>query len=120
MPPCHLLDGASTDLAKQTRYVFPGIGLGAILSKATRVTDNMIYASGAALPGMLTAEEAGMGLLYPAIDRIRDVSVRVARCVICAAQQDGVDRATRLRDMDDAKLDEWILGKMYDPFTDVD
>jgi malate dehydrogenase (oxaloacetate-decarboxylating)(NADP+) len=77
----------------------------------------MIYASGAALPDMLTPEEVAMGLLYPAIDRIRDVSVRVARGVIRAAQRDGVDRATELKAMDDQALDEWIKGKMYDPFN---
>jgi malate dehydrogenase (oxaloacetate-decarboxylating)(NADP+) len=99
------------------RYVFPGIGLGTILSKATRVTDNMIYASGAALPEMLTSEEAGMGLLYPAVDRIRHVSVRVARGVIRTAQQDGVARVSKLKEMDDDALDKWIIENMYDPFT---
>lgn len=46
-------------------YVFPGIGLGTILSKAVKVTDEMIYASGAALSQALTAEEIDLGLLYP-------------------------------------------------------
>jgi malate dehydrogenase (oxaloacetate-decarboxylating)(NADP+) len=104
----------------QNRYVFPGIGLGAILSQATRVTDNMIYASGAALPELLTSEEVGMGLLYPAVNRIRHVSVRVARGVIRAAQQDGVDSATNLKEMDDETLDQWIIGKMYDPFKQLE
>ncbi len=102
------------------RYVFPGIGLGTILSKATSVTDNMIYASGAALPEMLTSEEVAIGLLYPALDRIRDISVRVARNVIRAAQRDGVDRAADLKEMADEKLDAWIREKMYDPFGVVD
>ncbi len=46
-------------------YVFPGIGLGAILAKASRVTDNMIYTSAAALAGSLNAEEIHKGLIYP-------------------------------------------------------
>lgn len=77
----------------------------------------MIYASGAALPEMLNSEEAAMGLLYPSLDRIRDVSVRVARNVIRAAQEDGVDRAADLKGMSDEALDDWIRQKMYDPFA---
>jgi malate dehydrogenase (oxaloacetate-decarboxylating)(NADP+) len=76
----------------------------------------MIYASGAALPEMLTTEEVAMGLLYPAVDRIRDVSVRVARSVIRAAQSDGVDCVPELEEMDDDELSGWISGKMYNPF----
>jgi malate dehydrogenase (oxaloacetate-decarboxylating)(NADP+) len=79
----------------------------------------MIYASGSALPELLTSDEVSMGLLYPAVDRIRQVSVRVARAVIRAAQQDGVDRQTELKGMDDGALDEWIVGKMYDPFKQL-
>jgi malate dehydrogenase (oxaloacetate-decarboxylating)(NADP+) len=97
--------------------VFPGIGLGTILSQATRVSENMIYASGAALPEMLTSDEISIGLLYPALNRIREVSVRVARGVIRAAQKDGVDRATELRQLDDEALDAFIREKMYDPFA---
>jgi malate dehydrogenase (oxaloacetate-decarboxylating)(NADP+) len=91
-----------------------------MLSRATCITKNIIYASGAALPAMLTSDEAVMGLLFPAVDRIRDVSVGAARSVIRAAQGDKVDRATDLKEMDDDELDGWIHGKMYDPFAYVD
>jgi malate dehydrogenase (oxaloacetate-decarboxylating)(NADP+) len=100
-------------------YVFPGIGLGSILSKAVRVTDNMIYASGEALSKALTAEEIERGLLYPDITRIRHVSMVVTREVMRAAQNDGVDRETALRNMTDADLDSWIKARMYDPHTEV-
>lgn len=100
-------------------YVFPGIGLGTILSKAVRVTESMIYASGAALSQALTAEEIEMGLLYPDITRIRQVSVVVARNVIRASQEAKVDRETALRMMDDANLDAWIKARMYDPHYEV-
>jgi malate dehydrogenase (oxaloacetate-decarboxylating)(NADP+) len=93
-------------LLKQTRYVLPSIGLGSILSKATSITNNMIYASGAALPDMLSSEEPAIGLLYPSLERIRDISVHVARNVIHAAQRDGVDRAPDLKALDDRTLDE--------------
>lgn len=97
------------------RYVFPGIGLGAILSQATQVTDNMIYASGAALPDKLTKDELAAAMLYPALDRTREISRYVTLKVIRAAQSDKVDRATDLREIDDESLEKWIDRKMYDP-----
>ncbi|KAL4820083.1 hypothetical protein BDW67DRAFT_111640 [Aspergillus spinulosporus] len=100
-------------------YVFPGIGLGTILSKAVKVTDSMIYASGEALSKALTAEEIERGLLYPDLTRIRKVSVVVARNVIRAAQEAKVDREATLRTMDDEALDAWIKGRMYDPHAEV-
>lgn len=100
-------------------YVFPGIGLGTILCKAVKVTPYMIYASGEALPTMITEEEKELALLYPNITRIREVSVRVARYVIRAAQKDNVDRMHHLRDLKDDELDEWIREKMYDPHAET-
>ncbi|KAL1861081.1 hypothetical protein Plec18167_002784 [Paecilomyces lecythidis] len=100
-------------------YVFPGIGLGTILSKAVEVTDSMIYASGKAVAESLTAEEADMGLLYPDLTRIRDVSVVVARQVIRAAQESKVDRETGIRDLSDSDLDAWIKARMYQPHGEV-
>ena len=101
-------------------YVFPGIGMGTILSKAVKVTSGMIYASGEALPAILSVEEKNMALLYPQITRIREVSVVVARYVIRAAQKDNVDRIHHLREITDEELDEYIRDKMYDPHKETD
>ena len=100
-------------------YVFPGIGLGTILSKAVKVTDSMIYASGEALSQALTPDEIERRLLYPDVTRIREVSMVVTRKVIRAAQDAKVDRETVLRTMDDAALDAWIKARMYDPHHEV-
>ncbi|KAK5169174.1 uncharacterized protein LTR77_006483 [Saxophila tyrrhenica] len=99
-------------------YVFPGIGLGAILSKSVSVTQGMIYASGAALSKSLLPEEREENWLYPDIRRIRDVSVVVTKGVIRAAQKDGVDRELALRNVSDEELEEYIRRRMYDPFTE--
>lgn len=99
-------------------YVFPGIGLGAILSEASQITQTMIYASGISLSNALTPEEINQGLLYPDLARIRDVSVQVASGVIQAALQ--IPRLVRnerfkLRVLDEL---EWaIRQRMYDPHT---
>lgn len=99
-------------------YVFPGIGLGAILSKAVSITQDMIYASAESLSTSLNKQEVADGWLYPDIRRIREVSVVVTRGVIRAAQKNGVDRATELRNLSDAKLDAYIKEHMYDPFNE--
>ena len=96
-------------------YVFPGIGLGAIVSKAVSISQDMIYASAVALSTSLTDEEKSKGWLYPEVDRIRDVSVIVARGVIRAAQKGKYDRETHISNLNDEQLDEYIRERMYDP-----
>ena len=100
-------------------YVFPGIGLGTILAKATTVTQSMIYASATSLSQSLTQSEVSEGWLYPEVARIRDVSVVVARGVIRAAQDAGVDREQSIKGMGDEELEKWIRSKMYNPITET-
>ncbi|KAF2195365.1 hypothetical protein K469DRAFT_722609 [Zopfia rhizophila CBS 207.26] len=96
-------------------YVFPGIGLGAIISKAVSVTQDMIYASAESLSTSLNKQEIADGWLYPDIRRIREVSVAVTRGVVRAAQKNGVDRAIELRNLTDEQLDAYIKERMYNP-----
>ena len=99
-------------------YVFPGIGLGAILSKSVSVTQNMIYASAEALSISLLDSEIKDNWLYPDIRRIREVSVIVTAGVIRAAQKDGVDRELALRNLGEEELLAYVRDRMYDPFTE--
>lgn len=100
-------------------YVFPGIGLGTILSKATTITQSMIYASATSLSTSLLPSEISQGWLYPELARIRDVSVIVAIGVIKAAQEAGVDREQSIKGMGDDELEKWVRSKMYDPSTET-
>jgi len=101
-------------------YVFPGLGLGAILSKASRVTDSMVYTSAAALSECLNREEIRMGLIYPKIERVRAASVIVAREVMKCARRDGVsmlpeEQWIEWEEWGDVALMAWIKGQVYDP-----
>lgn len=101
-------------------YVFPGLGLGAILAKATRVTDDMVYTSAAALAGSLNADETHKGLIYPRIERVRDASVIVAREVMKAARRDGVSALPESQwveweEWGDVALTAYIKQHIYDP-----
>ena len=93
--------------------------MGAILSKATTITQSMIYASATSLASALTYSEEEDGWLYPAVERIREVSVFVTMGVIRAAQEARVDREVRIREMDDAELEAWVRSRMYDPHQET-
>lgn len=68
-------------------YVFPGIGLGCILARVSSITDSMIEAASLGLANSLTDDERGNDLIYPRIERIRDISAQIALSVIREAQK---------------------------------
>ncbi|KAK1783598.1 hypothetical protein QBC45DRAFT_429126 [Copromyces sp. CBS 386.78] len=101
-------------------YVFPGIGLGAILAKASKVTDDMIYTSAAALSNSLNADEVKQGLIYPRIERVREASIIVAREVMKSARREGVstlpeEQWLEWEEWGDVALDRYIKQHVYDP-----
>src|SRR5215471_10410841 len=69
--------------------IFPGLGLGALLSRARRITDHMITAAAQAVAGLTDTTKSGAPLLPP-IDDLRTTSTQVAIAVAQAAAQDGV------------------------------
>ncbi|KJZ74231.1 hypothetical protein HIM_06462 [Hirsutella minnesotensis 3608] len=106
-------------------YVFPGLGLGAILAKASRVTDDMVYTSAEALAGTLNSEEVRKGLIYPRIERVRDASVVVAREVMKAARRGGVSDLPETmwnewEEWGDVALTTYIKQNIYDPVCFAD
>ena len=71
-------------------FVFPGLGLGAIVSGASEITNAMINASSRALADSLTAEELAEGCLMPEVSRLWDVCGIVGVAVAKQAIADGV------------------------------
>ncbi|KAK0657774.1 hypothetical protein B0T16DRAFT_402527 [Cercophora newfieldiana] len=96
--------------------VFPGIGLGAVLSRSSRVTDKMLVAAtkGVAEMGPALKDQNANAPLLPGVDVVRDVSVRVARKVIQAAREEGVTTEENIPSGDE-ELDEWIREQMWQP-----
>lgn len=68
-------------------YIFPGIGLGTVLSKARHVTDEMVAAASIALSSSLNEDESAANLVYPRLERIRQISGKIALAVIKKAQE---------------------------------
>ncbi|ORY77633.1 hypothetical protein BCR35DRAFT_305399 [Leucosporidium creatinivorum] len=100
-------------------YIFPGLGLGAILAKVKSIPEDLVHASAQALADSLTVEEKERNLLYPDVERIREVSMTIAVGVIRAAQKLNVDRNEELRGMNDAQLLAFVQNQMYHPLLDL-
>ena len=62
-------------------YIFPGVGLGVIVSGATRVTQEMFMAAAHTLAEQVTEDDLQQGSLYPPLKSIRDVSAHIAAAV---------------------------------------
>jgi malate dehydrogenase (oxaloacetate-decarboxylating) len=69
--------------------VYPGIGLGTIASRATKVTEGMLLAAAEAIAGLVDTSRPGAGIL-PDIENLRASSATVAVAVADQAALDGV------------------------------
>jgi malate dehydrogenase (oxaloacetate-decarboxylating)(NADP+) len=80
-------------------YIFPGVGLGAIASGASRVTDEMFMSAALTLANLVDEADLDQGSLYPALPRIRDVSAHIAAEVAKVAYQRGLATGPTPNDM---------------------
>jgi malate dehydrogenase (oxaloacetate-decarboxylating) len=71
-------------------FVFPGIGLGALVVRAREITDGMLTAASMALFHAVNDEDLARGSVYPSMSRLRSVTVDVATAVAREAIQAGV------------------------------
>jgi len=83
-------------------YVFPGVGLGALVAGARMVTDGMFTAAALALADSVTEDDAYRGALFPPIEDLWAVTGRVAEEAVRAARDEGVGRALRDDEIADA------------------
>jgi malate dehydrogenase (oxaloacetate-decarboxylating)(NADP+) len=91
-------------------YIFPGVGLGALASEAREVTDAMFLAAARTLADMVDPADLELGRVYPALTRIREISLRIAATVAAEAHDRGLARALR---PDDLIAD--IHKRMFEP-----
>lgn len=94
-------------------YIFPGLGLGASLCGAKKVTDRMLYLGAKALAECLTPEDAANGQVFPHISNIRMVSRKVAVAVIEEAIATGI--ATKISADDRKDINAFVAKRMYFP-----
>jgi len=90
-------------------YVFPGVGLGAITSRAGSVTDSMFAAAAAELASLVTDADLNAGMLYPPLAELRTITRHIARAVALDARDRGVGA-----DFTDAEIDEALEHEVWD------
>ncbi len=91
-------------------YVFPGIGLGAIVSGTRLVTDAMFMAAAYALAERVTAADLSHGSLYPPLSDVRAVSAHIAAAVARVAYEEGLATVPQPED-----LLGYVKSQMYEP-----
>jgi malic enzyme len=96
-------------------FIFPGMGLGAIVAEAREITDEMFLLTAGTLAEMVSPERLAAGALYPAVSELRDVSRQIAAKVVCQSRDCGVGRLYRDEEVFDA-VDSAIWFPAYLPY----
>jgi len=96
-------------------FIFPGMGLGAIVAEAREITDEMFLLAARTLAEMVTPERLAIGALYPAISELRKVSREIAAKVVCQSRDCGVGRLYRDEEILDA-IDSAMWYPEYLPY----
>lgn len=74
-------------------FVFPGIGLGALISHAHIVTDSMFTAAAETLAAQVAQSDIDQGVLFPRLTELRRVTARIAAAVAREAVASGAAAA---------------------------
>ncbi|KAE8772175.1 NAD-dependent malic enzyme 59 kDa isoform, mitochondrial [Hordeum vulgare] len=102
-------------------YLFPGIGLGALLSGARHISDGMLHAAAECLASYITDDAIRKGILFPSISSIRHITARVGAAVARAAVDEDLaegcsDMDPRdLRSMSESDTVDYVARKMWYP-----
>lgn len=91
-------------------YIFPGVGLGVVATRAKHVTDEMFLVAARTLAKHVSYADIWQGRVYPPLTSIREVSVAIATEVAELAYKRGLAREPRPDD-----LESYIKSFMYYP-----
>jgi malate dehydrogenase (oxaloacetate-decarboxylating)(NADP+) len=91
-------------------YIFPGVALGVLASRARRVTDAMFLVAARTLASEVAEDDLSQGRIFPPLARIRDISAAIATSVAGVAYDAGLAAAPHPGD-----LRAFVERQMYDP-----
>ncbi len=91
-------------------FIFPGVGLGAVVCGATKVTDQMFFTAAKTLARMVTEEELSAGTIYPDLGKIRQISLAIAAAVCRLAWDQGLAQYAEPKD-----IRQHVRDCMYHP-----
>jgi malic enzyme len=111
-----VVDGVSHVIGQANNvFIFPGMGLGAIVAEAREITDEMFLLAAGTLAEMVSPARLAAGALYPSISELREVSRQIAAKVVCQSRDCGVGRLYRDEEVIDA-VDSAIWFPAYLPY----
>ncbi|KAL9651693.1 hypothetical protein ABK040_009308 [Willaertia magna] len=118
--PVTLQDGSVINTSQANNmFCYPGLGLGTILTGCKKITDEMFYAASKALAATVSEEALKKKEIYPHVENIRDVSMRVAIGVMRQAHAEG--NAKKLKGLskdfieNDGEMEKYVRSRMYEP-----
>ncbi len=91
-------------------YIFPGVGLGAIASEATRITDEMFFVAAKTLAQMVSEKDLNIGRVFPHLNNIREVSLAIGIAVAETVFSRGLTSIQRPKN-----LPEYVKSCMFKP-----
>ena len=105
------LDGRTYSVGQANNvFIFPGLGLGAVVSRAHAITDSMFLAAAETLAALVPQDVLASGGLYPRLGELRSISRSIACAVARAARDDGVGRH-----LDDSQVEAGVDAATWDP-----
>ncbi len=91
-------------------FIFPGVGLGAILAEATEVPESFFMIAANTLASCITPERLESGSLYPDPSMLREISGRIAAAVVREAKRLNIGRM-----IPDNEIDQYVHDSMWYP-----
>jgi malate dehydrogenase (oxaloacetate-decarboxylating)(NADP+) len=86
-PPVTIAGRVHTPGQANNSYIFPGVGLGLLVSGARRVTDAMFFAAARALADQTSESDLQGGRVFPRVTRMREVALAVAVAAAAVAYE---------------------------------
>ncbi len=99
-------------------FVFPGVGLGVLVSEARRVTNSMFLAAAQTLAEFTGSQSQWDHALYPNLQHLRAISRRIALRVAQTARDEGTGKPKDDKALE-AAVDEFMWYPAYEPITSV-
>ena len=93
-------------------YIFPGVGLGVLASGSRRITNETFLAAARALAGEVSESDLAAGRVYPSLNRIREVSARIAFAVADLAYRRGLAAGPQSPDLPE-RIDQLVYQPDY-------